>query len=54
MASEMKSAGNWAANSSCPACGQPHWAKGMAPESNQQSITSGTRRIRAPGTNGES
>ena len=26
----------------------------MAPESNQQSITSGTRRIRAPGALGES
>ena len=30
------------------ACGNPHCANGMHPESNQQSMTSGTRRISAP------
>ena len=54
IASEMKSAGNWASNSAEPACGQPHCANGIAPESNQQSITSGTRRMRAPFAKGES
>ena len=51
MASLMKSAGNCPAKRSCEPswCGYPHWAKGIAPESNQQSITSGTRRIRLPG-----
>ena len=52
----MKSAGNGPRNRSAEPgrCGNPHWAKGMAPESNQQSITSGTRRIRAPLALGES
>jgi hypothetical protein len=29
-------------------CGACHWAKGIAPESNQTSITSGTRRSGSP------
>jgi hypothetical protein len=44
MASEMKSAGKLFLNSSCPVWGKPNCAKGMHPESNQQSMTSGTRR----------
>ncbi len=45
MASQMKSAGNWSRKRSTLRWGKPHWAKGMLPESNQQSMTSGTRRI---------
>ena len=43
----MKSAGNCDSNRSVlpSACGKPHWANGIAPESYQQSITSGTRCI---------
>ena len=41
----MKSAGNAPSNLSLFWCGQPHCAKGMQPESNQQSMTSGTRRM---------
>ncbi len=44
----MKSAGKASRNASSPWCGKPHCANGMQPESNQQSITSGTRRIVAP------
>ena len=44
IASEMKSAGKLRSNSCAFLCGQPHWAKGIEPESNQASITSGTRR----------
>ncbi len=47
----MKSAGNERSNSAWPRCGAPHWAKGMQPESNQASITSGTRR-KTPGIPG--
>jgi hypothetical protein len=44
IASLMKSAGKETSNCSCPRWGQPHWANGIDPESNQASITSGTRR----------
>src|SRR5258708_4279951 len=43
--SRMKSAGKLRSNSACPRWGYPHWANGMHPESNQQSMTSETRRI---------
>ena len=45
MASQMKSAGKAASNFALEpgAWGKPHCAKGMQPESNQQSMTSGTR-----------
>ncbi len=41
----MKSAGYWLANSSWFSNGQWYCAKGMAPESNQQSMTSLVRRM---------
>src|SRR5262249_40875541 len=44
----MKSAGNVSSNSCEPWRGWPRCAKGIAPESNQQSSTSGTRRITPP------
>ena len=50
----MKSAGKRPARSSCPSKGGGYCANGMAPESNQQSMTSVTRRIRLPEANGES
>ena len=46
----MKSAGKLRSNCSRPRCGKPHCANGMHPESNQQSMTSGTRRIVPRGT----
>ena len=45
MPSLMKSAGYWLSNSSWFSKGQWYWAKGMLPESNQQSMTSGVRRM---------
>jgi hypothetical protein len=41
----MKSAGWWTGHSPCVSRGQPACANGMAPESNQQSTTSGVRHI---------
>ncbi len=40
----MNWAGYAASNSSLLRCGAPNWANGIAPESYQTSITSGTRR----------
>ncbi len=50
MASLMKSAGKARSKSAFDpgACGYPHCAKGMLPESNQASMTSVARRISAP------
>ena len=44
----MKSAGNCRANRCSSSHGQWYCAKGIAPESNQTSITSRTRRMRSP------
>lgn len=46
----MKSAGNAVLKRSLDpsACGKPHWAKGILPESNQASMTSVTLRMVAP------
>ena len=44
----MKSAGKWSSNCVVPSCGAWYWANGIEPESNQTSITSGTRRIGSP------
>ena len=41
----MKSAGYWRATTSAFSNGKCHCANGIDPESNQASITSGTRRI---------
>src|SRR5258708_6495034 len=41
----MKSAGKVSSNSFVPCSGCPRWAKGIEPESNQASSTSGTRRM---------
>src|SRR5580693_3547666 len=41
----MKSAGKWSSNCVVPSCGAWYWANGIEPESNQTSMTSGTRCI---------
>src|SRR5215831_589292 len=48
MASQMNCAGNDRRNSASFRSGAPNWANGMAPESNQTSMTSGTRRAAEP------
>jgi hypothetical protein len=48
MASQMKSAGKRLSKTSPFSNGWCHCATGMEPESNQASITSGTRFISAP------
>jgi len=44
----MKSAGKRCSKRSAFSKGAWYWANGIAPESNQTSITSGTRRIGSP------
>ena len=46
----MNRAGYSASNSGIPRSGAPCWANGIAPESYQTSITSGTRRARSAHT----